>query len=113
MTAETGTTAERGRRLELADHLGGELPRADTLPARLATSMAHGKVALPGLSADSVTKHARPFQAVAAALGAIQRDLVLVPGNATGEAGTQLGAQILDREDGFGTDLQGGGGKPG
>lgn len=111
VAAKAGATAERRRRLELADHLGGELPGADALPAGLATGVTHGEVALPGLTADSVAENARSFQAVAAALGAIQRDLVVVPGDATGEARAQLGAQIFDREDGLGADFAGCGGE--
>lgn len=109
MTAEAGTTAERRRRLQLADHLGGKFSGTDALPARLATGMAHGEVALPRLAADAVAQHARPFQAVAAALGAVQRDLVVGPGDATREARTQLSAQIFDGQNGLGADLQGGG----
>lgn len=109
MTAEAGTTAERRRRLQLADHLGGKLGGANTLPARLAARMAHGEVTLPRLAAESVAQHARPLQAVASALGAIERDLVVGPGHATGEARTQLGAQIFDGQHGLGADLQGGG----
>lgn len=108
MAAEAGTTAERRRRLQLADHLGGKFGGAHALPARLATGMAHGEVTLPRLAAHSVAQHARSLEAVAAALGAVQRDLVVGPGDATREARTQLGAQIFDGEDGLGADLEGG-----
>lgn len=105
MTAEAGATAERRRRLQLAHDLGGKLGSADALPAGLAAGVAHGEVTLPRLAAHSVAEHAGPLQAVSAALGAIQRDLVGRPGYATGEARAQLGAQIFDGEHGLGADL--------
>lgn len=86
MTAEAGTAAEWCRRLQLADHLSRELGGADALPARLATGMTHCEVTLPRLAADSVAQHAWPLQAVAPTLGAIQRDLVVGPGDTTREA---------------------------
>lgn len=113
VTAEAGATAERRRRLQLAHDLGGELCGANALPAGLATGVAHGEVTLPRLTAEPVTKHARPFQAVTAALGAVQRYLVVGPGNSAREARTQLGAQIFDGEHRFRTDLQGCGGRHG
>lgn len=108
VTAEAGTTAQ-GRRLQL-DHLGrrGELG-ADALPAGLTASVTHGEIALPQLSAETVADHAGPLQAVAAALGTIEGDLLVGPHHAAGETGTELGPQVLDGEHRLGAHLEGGG----
>lgn len=108
VTAEAGAAAQ-GCRLQL-DHLGrrGELG-ADALPAGLTASVTHGEIALPQLSAETVADHAGPLQAVTAALGTIERDLLVGPHHAAGEAGAQLGAQVLDGEHRLGTHLEGGG----
>lgn len=60
--------------------------------------MAHGEIALPQLTADAITEHTGTLEAVAAALGAIERDLVPGPGHAAGVAGAELLPQLLDRQ---------------
>lgn len=60
--------------------------------------MAHGEIALPQLTADAIAEHARALEAVAAALGAIEGDLVLGPGHAAGVTRAELFPQLLDRQ---------------
>lgn len=102
MTAEAGATTERGR-LQLY-HLGRELG-ADALPTRFAASVTHREITLPELTANSIADHAGSLKAVTAALGAVQGNLIVGPGDATGEAGTELSAQIFDGQDGFRADI--------
>lgn len=109
VTAEAGAAAEGCRRLQL-DHLGrrGELG-TDALPACLTAGVTHGEIALPQLPAQPVAQHAGPFQAVAAAFGAIQGHLLVGPHYAAGKARAELGPQVLNGEHRFGTDFEGGG----
>lgn len=67
----------------------------------------HGKVPLPRSTAAAVAQRARPLHAVPAALAAVQRDVILGPGDAAGEAGAQLHAKLLDGDDIVHGDLQG------
>lgn len=107
VTAEAGATAE-GRRLQL-HHLRRAVLGAGALPTGLTASVTHGEIALPALSAFAIANHAGPFQTISTALGTIQRNLLVGPQHSAREARSQLDAQVFDGEDGFGTDLQGGG----
>lgn len=77
VTAEAGATAQ-GCGLQL-DHLRRGVLGAGALPTGLTASVTHGEIALPALSADAIADHAGPFQTVATALGAIQRNLLVSP----------------------------------
>lgn len=77
VTAEAGATAE-GCGLQL-DYRSRGIFGAGALPTGLTASVTHGKIALPGLSADAIADHARPVQTVATAFRAIQRNLMVCP----------------------------------
>lgn len=66
VTAEAGATTE-GCGLQL-DHRRRSILSAGALPTSLTASVTHGKIALPGLSANTITDHARSVQTVATAL---------------------------------------------
>lgn len=66
----------------------------------------HGKVPLPRRSTRAIAQGAGPLHAVATALTAVQRDMVLGPGHAAGEARAQLHPQFLNRHDVIHGDLQ-------
>lgn len=108
VTAEAGATAQ-GCGLQLDYLRRRRVPGAGALPTGLAACVTHGEIALPALSADAVADHAGPFQAVATALGAIERNLLVGPQDSAGEARSELDAQVFDGEHRLGTDFQGSG----
>lgn len=66
----------------------------------------HGKVTLPLDTALAVAEGAGTLQAVAAALAAVEGHMIVRPGDAAGEAGAHVLAQLLDGQHVVHADLQ-------
>lgn len=90
----------------LRDWGGGRIPflglGALSRPFGFAAGVGHAQIPLPYSSAGPLAFGARPLHGVAAALGTVQRNVAVRPGNAAGEATIQLVPQLLDGEDRFG-----------
>lgn len=56
----------------------------------------HGKITLPLHTALAITEWAGTLQAVATAFAAIQRDMIIGPGDTARKAGANVLAQLLD-----------------
>lgn len=66
----------------------------------------HRKVSLPYRSTRALAQRTRSLHAVAATLAAVQRDVIVCPGDAASETRSHLHAQVLNGHDGVHGDLQ-------
>lgn len=83
---------KKGQRIKLTI----EWPFYESFPLPFLLATYHAVVSLPHRPAIAVAQRTRSLSAVAAAFAAIQRHMVVRPGDATREARSHLDAQLLD-----------------
>lgn len=76
-------------------------------PASLTAGMGHGEITFPLDTALAVAQGTGTLQAVATAFAAVEGHMVVRPGDAAGEAGAHVLAQLLNGQHVVHADLQG------